>query len=748
MNTREAAIAQSDIKHLTSELRSQFLLQQRNIPEALKNIRAWLLWKITKIDPTRGKFDKIPYYPTTRRKRNGIQGNPQDIRLLGTWDQVWEAFNNDKSFAGVGLAMLPDFNLTALDADNCVQHNDNVSTIKEEVLTLVSATYAEFSPSGNGVRAFWLGAANGGKNHPVGLELFHQNGFVTVTGNCLTAKEPIELSSDLKALLEKKIGSVGPVKQSFTSNVMIPPSLIPIYLKEVRSALGVIPSDDRELWIRMGLALSTLGDAANIVWHEWSSTSDKYDPDDAEQIWRSFKPNRIGHEAILAEARRRGWNDFIALPKMPMAGPAPKDPSRPTHQMPPAFAGVMSDIVNSALATAFKPQPDLTTLAVLIAMAAACDGNYCLPSGTRLNLYGLGVGTTGTGKDHTRHVAECLGKEVGAILLGEAGSSQGLEDSLLDRRALLSVIDEIAHTIAAVTDSSSPPHLKAVAGVLLKLFSVGRGSYPGRVLAGKSPKVVTHPCFNILGFATPEKLGDALKNGSVSDGLVGRMLMATADEKVPPTRKDNPFTIPASAASKIAEITRAGLARAINYTGEIKISLGPGTSELLDRLITELDQEQQLSTSDFERSLLVRSYEKVERIAGVLAVWERPAFPVMSPEHVDWALGFVRSSNATVRQFAGDHIHHGKVQADAAIVLKTITKILNGSYSTDRPSERSAIKHGYAPVSLVLKRSKLDKKDYSLAVDQLVTYGDLTPPFNYKIDTGCIRVVCFPPSEI
>jgi hypothetical protein len=225
------------------------------------------------------------------------------------------------------------------------------------------------------------------------------------------------------------------------------------------------------------------------------------------------------------------------------------------------------------------------------------------------------------------------------------------------------------------------------------------------------------------------------------------MLMATADEKVPPTRKDNPFTIPARAASKIAEITSARLARAINYTGEIKISLGPGTSELLDRLIVELDQEQQSSASDVERSLLVRSYEKVERIAGVLAVWERPALPVISLDHVDWALGFVRSSNATVRQFAGDHIHHGKVQADAAIVLKTITKILNGSYSTDRPSERSAIEHGYAPVSLVLKRSKLDKKDYSLAVDQLVTCGDLIPPFDFNTGKGCIRVVCFPPSE-
>lgn len=747
MNTRTTAITPVDVEHLTSELRSQLLLKQRNIPEALKNTKAWLLWKVTKIDPVRGKFDKIPYYPTTRRKRNGIQGNPQDIRLLGTWDQVWEAFNNDNSFAGVGLAMLPDFNLTALDADNCVQRNDNIATINKEVLTLVSATYAEFSPSGNGVRAFWLGAANGGKNHSVGLELFHQNGFVTVTGNCLATKEAIELSSELKALLEKQIGSENLVKHSFTSNAMISPSLIPIYLKDVKSALAVIPSDDRELWIRMGLALSTLGNAANIVWHEWSSTSDKYDPDDAEKTWRSFKPNKIGHEAILAEARRRGWDHCITFPKLPMAGPAPKDASRLTHQMPSAFAGVMSDIVNSALATAFKPQPDLTTLAVLIAMASACDGNYCLPSGTRLNLYGLGVGTTGTGKDHTRHVAECLGKEVGAILLGEAGSSQGLEDSLLDKRALLSVIDEIAHTIAAVTDSSSPQHLKAVAGVLLKLFSVGRGHYTGRVLAGKPPKVVTHPCFNILGFATPEKLGDALKHGSVSDGLVGRMLMATADEKVPPSRKDNAFAIPASAASKITEIINARLARAVNNSGEIKIALGLGTSERLDRLIGELDQEQQLSASDVERSLLVRSYEKVERIAGVLAVWESPTMPVISLEHIDWAIGFVRSSNVTVRQFAGDHIHHGKVQADAAIVRATITKILNGNYSTDRSSERSAIENNYAPVSLVLKRSKLDKKDYSLAVDYLVTCGDLAPPFEFNNHMGCIRVVCFPPSE-
>lgn len=76
---------------------------------------------------------------------------------------------------------------------------------------------------------------------------------------------------------------------------------------DLRSALASMRADDRELWVRMGHALKELGDIGRGLWFEWSQTSDKYDPADAARVWESFKPNHTGHQAVFAEAQRRGW---------------------------------------------------------------------------------------------------------------------------------------------------------------------------------------------------------------------------------------------------------------------------------------------------------------------------------------------------------------------------------------------------------------------------------------------------------
>ncbi|HEY4963136.1 MAG TPA: hypothetical protein VIH90_00380, partial [Candidatus Saccharimonadales bacterium] len=59
------------------------------------------------------------------------------------------------------------------------------------------------------------------------------------------------------------------------------------------------------------------------------------------------------------------------------------------------FPGLMAEMIESILTTAHKPQPELTTLAVLIGMAAAIPGHYMLPGDGRLNLYGTGISGTG-----------------------------------------------------------------------------------------------------------------------------------------------------------------------------------------------------------------------------------------------------------------------------------------------------------------------------------------------------------------
>ncbi len=746
MNTKQTAIDAGDIPALTAFLRSAFLANRDNIPNALKEKKAWLIWKVTKIEPDRGKFDKIPHYPRTKQTRRGVQGCERDFNQLGSWEEALEAITNDPSFAGVGVAMLPEFGFTALDADNKIAEKDGQIDIDDEVKSIISGTYSEISPSGKGLRSFWLGSARDGKNHPRGFEVFHSKGFVTVTGECVNLAEVAELSVALSSRLDELLPKSSPAKKELQPRAGVPAVFAPSILKEVSTALEFIPADDRDLWVRMGHALCTLGDVAKPLWHEWSAKSDKYGPEDAEKTWASFKPSRTGYEAIFAEARKWGWEGTIISPAVPKPGPIPKDPEYLSHEIPGPFPGVMTDIVDAALKSAHKPQPALTVLAALIGMAAACDGAYSLGSGGALNLYGLGVGSTGTGKDHAKHVAECIGKEVGAILLAEAGSGQGLEDALEQGRALLCVLDEVAHTIAAFSNPSAPPHLKVVGQNYLKLFSAGKSRYIGRALAGKKPIVVEKPCVNLLGFATPEKLGDALKYGSIADGLVGRMLMASADGTVNSMRQAGAFSLPESVTSFALHRTGVHINKPSSGVDRFVVSETPEATAFLNRVNEEFEEEGRATVSEVEKAVLVRSMEKVERIAGVLAVWCAPSQPEIKLPHVEWALSFVRASNTAIRKFVGDHIHSGKVQADAAAIRTIVKKILIGSYKTDRVAEREAINAGYAPWSLALKRSGLDSKEFELGVQHAVACGELAGGA-YSQGGRRIKVISFPLEE-
>jgi putative DNA primase/helicase len=76
---------------------------------------------------------------------------------------------------------------------------------------------------------------------------------------------------------------------------------------ELRSALCAIRADDRDLWVRMGHALKTIGDRGRALWLEWSQTSEKFDPRDAASKWDSFRPTETDYRAVFAEAQRCGW---------------------------------------------------------------------------------------------------------------------------------------------------------------------------------------------------------------------------------------------------------------------------------------------------------------------------------------------------------------------------------------------------------------------------------------------------------
>ncbi|MBX3664979.1 MAG: AAA family ATPase [Burkholderiales bacterium] len=284
------------------------------VPVSLRKIKnAWLGFRF---EQRGGKVAKIPHYHDGRR-RSGTQGSESDRLSLGSFAQVVTAIDAH-GFDGIGIAMLPENQLIALDFDKCI---DAQGGIAPWVLDLVAGTYYEISPSGRGMRAFFRGAFDDYKNLATGIEVFHAQSFVTVTGNKLpsSADAVAKLSDELRGKLE----ALRPAHQPAASGTAdseapyvadVIDNLTQAHLKD---ALDFLPADDREEWVMVAHALKPLGEKGMVLWRDWSMKSGKYDTAEAKRVWRSVKKSKTGYRAVFALAHRKSW-------------PGPQSTSTPT----------------------------------------------------------------------------------------------------------------------------------------------------------------------------------------------------------------------------------------------------------------------------------------------------------------------------------------------------------------------------------------------------------------------------------
>ncbi|MBV8656605.1 MAG: AAA family ATPase [Burkholderiales bacterium] len=257
-------------------------------PDALRDLPGWLVWRYERI-PNREKPLKVPYYVGGGR-RHGDQGTDADRKRLSTFDKA-HAFAIERGFDGVGFATLADFNIVAVDYDNCVQGGRVHATVLEQI----AGTHAELSPSGTGVRAFFVGNLGNRKDtsqdeHGFGLEVFSTAGYVTLTGNVLPECE-----------FDCTDGYVAPVTptfraafdQRFARRASEAATTSPMGLSDanVRKALAAIDSAcSYDTWLQVGMALhhETQGNGFEL-WDDWSSTAGSYPGrDELEHKWSSF----------------------------------------------------------------------------------------------------------------------------------------------------------------------------------------------------------------------------------------------------------------------------------------------------------------------------------------------------------------------------------------------------------------------------------------------------------------------------
>lgn len=458
-----------------------------------------------------------------------------------------------------------------------------------------------------------------------------------------------------------------------------------------------------------------------------------FDPKD------SVDADNIG-QIINAYAQKDSGNaDQPADISMFMASSEPAKVSKSSSKKtsfdyPEPFGGPMRQIVESATVCAFKPQPELNMLAAIIGMASCVNGEYSMQSGGRFNLFGIGSLESGGGKDNPRTVAESIAGMGGASILGKPSSGAGIEDALEPRKSALITIDEMSHFLKAMNDERAPAHIVDIGSTMLKLWSNSKSAYTKRTLA-KGPHIKHHdrpnvpnPCVSIIGFSTPSGFGDAFHEQNLRDGLIGRLIYVPGRKDVEPRRVRVGFSIPKQIESIITSIKPVDTFACVGPIagiGNIVLSESSEAERLFDALLVDCERSRDKSL-EVSSSLYARSYEKIERVAGVLAIWDDPVTPIIKADHVLWARDLVFASDAHILDFVSTNMHTNEVSRNASKLKGFMVRILNKEFAPQRTIEFDCAKDGNCIArSQLLRVSKMNKKDFDLALMQLQELGDL-----------------------
>jgi hypothetical protein len=267
---------------------------------------------------------KVPYYVSGAR-RNGEQGGADDRAQLVDFRTALAAFGRG-GFSGVGLALLPELSIVALDFDSCVLDGKVDSRVEE----LVVGTYAEYSPSGAGVRAFMLGELQDAKSYAndslFGFEVFCHKGFVTVTGVVLDVCRMFEAENIVSALTPQiqefyaeRFGDgaaadapVDDLNRAFTLHRVNDETIDD--LRSAINGLSLERIEGYESWIKIGNSLASLkatpyAEQAHELWRAVSARSRRakdQDPVLWDEKWNSFHSTDATYESVIYWAQEDG----------------------------------------------------------------------------------------------------------------------------------------------------------------------------------------------------------------------------------------------------------------------------------------------------------------------------------------------------------------------------------------------------------------------------------------------------------
>lgn len=116
----------------------------------------------------------------------------------------------------------------------------------------------------------------------------------------------------MNTLPNKTAFESAPSKRNYTQSIA--------RISTIEQALSFIPADDRDTWLRCGMAIkSEVGDEGFDPWKRWSATANNYQSHAAAATWKSFrKSGHVGIGTLFHIAKQYGYKHNTSYKPAPL----------------------------------------------------------------------------------------------------------------------------------------------------------------------------------------------------------------------------------------------------------------------------------------------------------------------------------------------------------------------------------------------------------------------------------------------
>jgi hypothetical protein len=677
------------------------------IPDAMKSYCQWVVWRYEESDGD--KPTKVPYSP------RGYLASVTDPGTWGTFDEcVTIATNYPNDVSGIGFVLTDNdpFAFIDLDAPKPNATDSEVAKIyaRQELIFREFDSYAEKSPSGNGLHIIICGKLEAGRKRG-SVEVYSSKRYMTMTGDVFR-DAPIRDYSELLITLWEEMGP--------------PPNAI-------AAGLGYEEAKEPDEKVIEVAVNAKNGEKFQDLYYDgnWQ----KYYPSQSEadfalidilayysnsrdQIQRIFLNSKLGQREKsraqyrinymlnkcfdrklppvdiegLQNAIRAALEKQTAAIRPTVAESVPVETvSTPMHisedspySIPPGLVGMVAQWIHEQSP---RPVPEIA-LAGAIGYVASIAGRAYNINGTGLNHYVLLLANTGAGKEAISTGINKLMREVvnvcppAAELMGpsDLASGQALIKQLAKRPRFLSIVGEIGLKLQQMTGDRAAQHLIQLRKVLLDLYNK---SGNGNVLlptaysdTDKNTPAILAPAYTLIGESTPERFWSALSEEMISEGFLPRLSIIEYRGVRVDYNEGHEHRTPGE---RLVRATADLCANALTLDAQnkvINVRITPDAAKVARDFDAWCTHEINAAQSEVTRGLWNRAHIKVLKLAAVIAVGCDFYNPNIDLTILSWAKRLVLTDiNNVLKRFADGDVGAMATQDDVNQLKKATDAI-------------------------------------------------------------------------